>query len=75
MIDTPILLYLYNFSIDNSQSIWIFYKYVLYIHLGEALFTFLLAGFYHKLTIQATMKWTLSVSVHGVFSLRRLIWT
>lgn len=73
-METPFLQHLYKFAIDNPQRIWIFYKYVLYIHLGEAFFTFILAGFYHKLTVQATLKWTLSVSVHGVFSLRRLIW-
>ena len=59
----------------HHESVWIFFKYCLYIHLFEAFLAFVLAGLYHGMTLKTTLKWTLSTFIHGMFSLRHLTWS
>ena len=57
---------------DQSENIWNFFTYCMYIHLSEAFLAFILAGLYHGMSLKTTFKWTLSTFVHGMFSLRHL---
>ena len=57
---------------DQSENIWNFFTYCMYIHLFEAFLAFILAGLYHGMNLKTTFKWTLSTFVHGMFSLRHL---
>jgi len=58
------------------QDYRIFFQFILnislYIHVAETLVAIALCN-RRKLNFPATLKWTLNVAVHGVFSLRYLV--
>jgi hypothetical protein len=56
------------------EEILYFFKICMWIHTTEGLIGFLLAGLYHGLTLGTSLKWTLSSFVHGMLSLKWLIW-
>lgn len=60
---------------ENPEETWKFFKYCIYVHFSEAAIAFVIAALVRGMTIKTSLKWTFNVFIHGVFSLRHLIWS